>query len=460
MDEKAPCQTFKGNVKDTDRAVRLSINENGISGFIQLEDQKLFIEKTIKFKLLDDKPAFFVVYYEKDVINKDDIYCGVTSEEEKRFLEKLPKPADTGLRASQCKFLKIATDADFEYFQIYGASANAEILNIINLIEGVYINTFDVAPRVTFQNVWTTNDPYTGDPSTDPGSELLVNQLRNYWQANFTNVVRDVVHLFTGVGANTSGVVGRVFEIGTICLAPSDSYGYTKERFQAFLTTAHEIGHNFGGIHSDGVNCGTINAGLMCQGTKQIPMYFSAASITRMSNFINANSACLTPSQLYRILGNSPICNLEIYTVSNLPTGGTVTGWSAQPSGAVTISGSGSTVTVTRNAAFSGQVTLSVVITEPCGIYNISREIQVGTPMPIIDNVWIHPGLGMIDLVINPVPGATAYEYYLDGVLQATISSTFYYFYPPCGNEYRLSVKAIGPCGTSGEAVRITYLPC
>ena len=44
-DKKSPCQTFKGNIKNTDHEVRLSINENGVSGFIQLEDQKLFIRK-------------------------------------------------------------------------------------------------------------------------------------------------------------------------------------------------------------------------------------------------------------------------------------------------------------------------------------------------------------------------------------------------------------------------------
>lgn len=279
VDGKGPCETFKGNIKNTDREVRLCINENGISGFIQLEDQKLFIEKSIKFKLRNSGPTFFVVYYENDVIHKDNIYCGVTSEEESRFLDTLPKTSAVALSSNSCKLLKIATDADFEFFQIYGPAANAEILYIINLIQGVYTSTFNVIPRVSFQNLWTISDPYTGNPSTDAGSELLVSELRTYWQANFPAVVRDVVHLFTGVNANTSGVFGRVFEIGTICSTPANSYGFTKERFQAFLTTAHELGHNFGGIHSDGVNCGSSSASLMCQGQKQNPMYFSAASV-------------------------------------------------------------------------------------------------------------------------------------------------------------------------------------
>lgn len=40
-----PCRTFRGNVKDTDQIVRLTITEEGMSGFIQLEGQKLFVRK-------------------------------------------------------------------------------------------------------------------------------------------------------------------------------------------------------------------------------------------------------------------------------------------------------------------------------------------------------------------------------------------------------------------------------
>jgi|GEM_PF-5262766 Reprolysin family propeptide. len=63
---RSPCSTFKGNVQGTDRAVRLSIDEYGISGFIQLEDQKLYITKSMKFKLPGSRPTLFVAYYEKE----------------------------------------------------------------------------------------------------------------------------------------------------------------------------------------------------------------------------------------------------------------------------------------------------------------------------------------------------------------------------------------------------------
>lgn|GEM_PF-5585406 len=336
----------------------------------------------------------------------------MTPEHDRQILKTLPKPSDVGPRTSHCRFLKIATDADFAFFQIYGSAANAEILDIINMIEGVYVDTFDVSMRVTFQNVWTTNDPYTGDPSTNAGAELLLEQLRNYWQTNFTGVLRDVVHLFTGVNANISGTAGIAY-LGTICNNPSYAYGLTRERFQQFLTTAHEIGHNFSGEHADGVNCGTSSASIMCQGTKQIPMYFSQASITRISNFINANSFCLSPSQIFRIVGDSPICSSEVFTVSNLRQTETAGTWSVSPAAAATITGSGNSRTLTRSSAYNGTLTLSVILTTDCGAVNISRVLFAGIPVNAsVDGFTSVPtNYDTTYIVQNVLAAAQVYDY-------------------------------------------------
>lgn len=469
MERKSSCTTFKGVVKGTNREVRLSINEYGISGFIQLEDQKLFVTKSIKFNLSGGRPTLFVAYYEQDIVDKEGSYCGVTSEMERRFLDTLPKPSDSGHRSIHCRFLKIATDADFAFFQIYGSNTNAEILDIINLIEGVYIDTFDVLMRVTFQNVWTTNDPYTGDPLTIEGSWLLVNELRNYWQANFIGVDRDVVHLFTGVNAFVvNGAYGIVFDIGTICAAPADSYGLTRERFQQFLTTAHEIGHNFGGIHEDGINCKTTTASIMCQGDKQIPMYFSAASITRMGNFINANSGCLNPSLYFRILGDPFFCNSSVYTVSNLrPTETTV--WSVTPTAAATITGSGNSRTVTRSGAFNGPFTLLVEITTDCGTVNISRLLYAGaiTGHFIDGPINVQVNAQELYWAENPTPTdfiAWNWEFLDIPPGGATITPVFPWyaeieFHSPAANgDYILILTLTNECGISQGAPLLIHV--
>ena len=83
------------------------------------------------------------------------------------------------------------------------------------------------------------------------------------------------------------------------------------------------------------------------------------------------------------ITGPDLLCTSGTYSITNLPTGATVTGWSASPAGAVTLSGSGNSRTVTRAGNFSGAVTLTVsVTTSSCGSFNVQREIWAGVPLP------------------------------------------------------------------------------
>lgn len=80
------------------------------------------------------------------------------------------------------------------------------------------------------------------------------------------------------------------------------------------------------------------------------------------------------------IVGPSMLCISENYSISSLPTGATVS-WSASPSVAVSISGSGSSVTVSRVAPYNMAVTLKMVISGlSCGDIDIEKEIQVGVP--------------------------------------------------------------------------------
>ena len=456
LEKRNPCRTFKGVVKNTDQSVRLLINEKGLSGYIQLKDQKLFIEKNIKFGLSDRTPLSVIAYYENDIIFNDDFHCGVTLEEEKKFIERLYKNPDDNLKSSSCNFLKIATEADYPYYQSYGVNTNDEILGIINQIEDIYMSTFNVALRVTFQHVWTSNDPYTGDPSTSPGGLLLLNQLKNYWETNFGNIDRDVVHLFTNGSLGGGTVAGMVMEIGSICVNPSNCYGYTKEALFDFLTTAHEIGHQFGGIHSDGENCGTSDASIMCQGTKAIPMYFSAASISRISNFISTNNTCMDPSLFFNIEGDPLICSVQQYSIPDLSPLDTST-WTVLPSNSVTVSGSGNSRTLTRASGYNGAVILNVDISMDCGTVSISKDLFAG----------VEAGATVDGMTMVPTNQINTYVAQYLGMPESGITSFSWFVIPPPGggggiNEvqfgvaeawfdtvgvYEVGVNIFNPCG-------------
>jgi hypothetical protein len=84
------------------------------------------------------------------------------------------------------------------------------------------------------------------DPST------MLSELRTYWNANRTNVARDVVHMWTGRDM-TGSTIGIAY-VGVVCNAPTYAYGISQRYTstpQRYVLTAHEIGHNFSACHSD-----------------------------------------------------------------------------------------------------------------------------------------------------------------------------------------------------------------
>ena len=363
--------------------MRLLITEDKIRGYIMQNGKATFITQLYTFDGNISSKNILITYTTEDVIDKN-VYCGVESSQEQQFLQQeVQNKTISSTTNNNCRTLELATEADYEFYQRYGSGSNTEVLAIINMIEGLYQNTFNMKINVTYQSVWTnSNDPFTGNPSTLDGAELLTNELRNYWESNRQGVQRDLVHLFSGRDYNQSGVFGRVYEIGTVCSARNKSYGFTKDRVNQFLTTAHEIGHNFGGIHSDGQNCGTSNASIMCQGDKAIPMYFSSASITRMTNFMNANSSCM--AIYYSMTGPSQICTTATYSIPDVPSGTNIT-WNITGTYAIIGSNpSNSEVTVQRNAHGYGTLTATITTTN-CGVYTVTNSLS---PLAINFSAW------------------------------------------------------------------------
>lgn len=98
------------------------------------------------------------------------------------------------------------------------------------------------------------------------------------------------------------------------------------------------------------------------------------------NNNLNCSSDCQISVEEMPISGASSICSSSTYSINNLPVSASVV-WSASPSGKVTISGSGNSVTITPIGSSSGSVIITAVVNTICGTRTITKQIYLGAPV-------------------------------------------------------------------------------
>lgn len=365
--------TYRGEIEENGY-VRLTVTDDFIYGIFKTKNELMVIDQ-LKYVLKDNSiPDNHLIFYEYDEVINSSGYCGTVEELSKSQSNENnieAKSITTG-----CRILEVATDADYEYFNLYGNNSNNRIIGEFNNIQPEYADTFDLEVVIVNQNVWTSaNDPYSSFNSATINTEIA-----NTWQTTFGNVKRDLVHMFTG--KDLGNLYGRASAIGDVCNSNSAN-SYTVDRINAFPTTGHEIGHNLSGIHGDGVQCGTLNASVMCQGDKEIPIYFSNASINRIENYISTNSSCFYEfNGISSISGDDGICvnGTETYTI-DIPIEADIT-WSLVNSGYASIISGQGTTSVTVKGLNNGNTQLKATIDlngSVCSNIVEFKNIVVGT---------------------------------------------------------------------------------
>lgn len=159
---------------------------------------------------------------------------------------------------------ELACDADYEYYTDHGSSSvgvNNSIAAVINTMNLQYESQIEATHEIGTVIVRTSSSqPYT---STD--AVTLLNQFRDQWNANHTNVQRDIAHFFTGKSIN-GGTIGIAW-IGVVCNA-TYGYGLVESDFNNVFAcatdlSAHELGHNWNAGHC-GCRKNTMNASITC----------------------------------------------------------------------------------------------------------------------------------------------------------------------------------------------------
>jgi hypothetical protein len=268
---KTAVNTFRASVKDNANAqARMSLGANGLEGAIITGTDKFFIQpaRALSKNAQADE---FVFYSAADVADTEegDESCGVTLADEIAAQEQIAAAAATDTTEvkselnnvptiSPMSTVRLATDADAEYVNGVGGpdAANNRILQIMNVVDGIYQVELGLTFQIVFQNTWT--DANT-DPYTTADAAALLDQFRVHWQGRSDGgfgTTRSLAHMWTG--RDLTGSTIGIASLAVVCRSSFGAYGLS-QRFpltgasdaRTALLTAHEIGHNFSAAHTN-----------------------------------------------------------------------------------------------------------------------------------------------------------------------------------------------------------------
>ena len=288
--------TYKGNIEGVwGSEARFTLKANSLDGMILAQDESFYIESAQKFSPTAG-PTDYVVYKDSDVRPE---YIRTCADPLGNKIQMSAKDLMSGAADelepaafSPFKVAEMATEADFEYTSASGgsAAANNDILSIMNQVQGIFERDIGLTFTITFQHTWdTANDPYTASGD----AAAILREFTNHWNANFAANRGDIAHLWT---ARDLGGSAGVAWTGVICRSPLNSYGLSaRETLAPFRVgiPAHEIGHNFSASHSDG-QAGCDDTIMNAIQNQSNTLSFCQFSINEITNFVTANSSCLT----------------------------------------------------------------------------------------------------------------------------------------------------------------------
>ncbi len=289
------------------KRIRIDYGHHGFRAVISSVEGKIFIDHFQRNDL-----SSRIVYFKKDYPPGAPWSCGVDSIEDNGHSERF----QSGSRIGDCQLrsYRLAQAANGEYSNYHGATSSAQsglvmtaVVNVINRVNEVY--EAEVAVRLLL--VANTNDLFYYSPSSDPytngnGSTMLGENISTcnsvIGSSNY-----DIGHVFSTGG-------GGVAYLGAVC-GSNKAGGVTGQAAPigdpfTIDYVAHEMGHQFGGNHTQYNNCNRSANSAMEPGSASTIMgyagicspnvqnnsdaYFHARSLQEIKTFINTGSSCET----------------------------------------------------------------------------------------------------------------------------------------------------------------------
>ncbi|HLW50061.1 MAG TPA: M12 family metallo-peptidase [Sphingobacteriaceae bacterium] len=476
--------------------------------FFQSEVMGLIANKDGNFNLSFDKQlGVHLLFNDRNLKQKMDFQCGTKSE---GLIHYDPNVLFRSSRSSLdiiggC--IRLYFETEYDIYQYMGSKTNVESLvtGIFNQVAILYTNE-NIGVLLSDIYVWEIPDPYTATTAAGLLEDFIEER---------TSFVGDLGQLLTfrNLGANS----GMAKKVGGLCNSEVKnklSVARIINNYEPFpapswsvFIVAHEFGHSLGSEHThdcvwngnntaiDGCKTpvGCSNPGLpppnggtimsYCIDVTGIGIYlgFGPQPGNVIRNFV-ANAACIKPV----IAGPDHICVSGVYSIADLPSGATVTDWSADPSALVSISGSGTSVTVSKIGPYKPDpqpVTLYATLSStPCGNVVAERQVSIGTINPNITDINISGGPGhegyfcehalgfnSYELVLNP-SGPTAGPFVLEllsypggAVLysqEVNLATGSLPFTAGVGT-YTLRARGLHPCGPDDwKSVLVQFVDC
>lgn len=188
---------------------------------------------------------------------------------------------------SPTRVLEVATQADFDFYQVHGADSNAYIRAVLNAVDVIYTSSFGIRLKVISQRVDTM-------PQGSRGTISAISLLEEFRTSPFaSSSTADVRHLFTG--RTIEGMTIGIAYVGAVCTA-GGRYGVglsnaVSTGLQPYLA-AHEIAHNLSATHD------YESQSIMNPAITEANNHFTSQAHSNIYSFVSTTGSCISSDQL------------------------------------------------------------------------------------------------------------------------------------------------------------------